>query len=129
MWEVLTIIIKGLGIDIIEVSRFSLALARRGERLLNRVFSPEERAACGVSPHRLAARFAAKEAFYKALGTGMRHYCWQEVEVKNDRLGAPYLCFSDRLSAHLGGKGVKKTHLSISHSRNYAVVQVILEGE
>ena len=105
-----------MGIDIVEVSRFSLALARRGERLIKRVFSPEERATCGASPHRLAARFAAKEAFYKALGTGMRSFRWREVEVKNDRLGAPYLCFSNRLAAHLAATGIKTAHLSLSHS-------------
>ena len=123
------IIIKGMGIDIVEVSRFSQALTRRGERLIKRIFSPDERATCGASPHRLAARFAAKEAFYKALGTGMRSFRWREVEVKNNRLGAPYLSFSSRLAAHLAAEGVKATHLSLSHSGNYAVAQVILEGE
>ena len=125
----LTIKIRGVGIDIVEVSRFSLALARRGERFVKRVFSPEERATCGASPHRLAARFAAKEAFYKALGTGMRHFRWREVEVKNDRLGAPYLSFSSRLSAHLATEGIRTAHLSPSPSGSYAVAQVILEGD
>ena len=54
---------------------------------------------------------------------------WREVEVKNNRLGAPYLSFSSRLAAHLAAEGVKATHLSLSHSGNYAVAQVILEGE
>jgi holo-[acyl-carrier protein] synthase len=118
-----------MGVDIVEVSRFALALARRGERLAKRVFSPEERVTCGASPHRLAARFAAKEAFYKALGTGMRSFHWREVEVKNDRLGAPYLCFSSRLSTHLAAEGIRTAHLSLSHSGDYAIAQVILEGE
>lgn len=121
--------IKGMGIDIVETARISRVLARRRERFLNRVFSSGEQASCGRSVHRLAARFAAKEALFKALGTGLRYFRWQEVQVDNDRLGAPYFCFSPRLSAYLKEKGITRTHLSISHSRNYAVVQVILEGD
>lgn len=121
--------IKGTGIDIVETARFSQVLQRRGERFLNRIFSSGERAACGNSVHRLAARFAAKEALFKALGTGLRSFRWREVQVANDRLGAPYFRFSPRLAAYLKEKGITRAHLSISHSRNCAVVQVILEGD
>ncbi len=121
--------IKGTGIDIVETVRFSQVLQRRGERFLNRIFSSGERAACGNSVHRLAARFAAKEALFKALGTGLRSFRWREVQVANDRLGAPYFRFSPRLAAYLKEKGITRAHLSISHSRNCAVVQVILEGD
>ena len=120
--------IKGLGVDIIGVERFSQALARRRGRLVRRLFTPSEAASCGGSAERLAGRFAAKEAFYKALGTGLREFTWQDVEVKNNELGAPRLLFSPRLAAYLQEKGVCRSHISISHDREFALAQVILEA-
>ncbi|MBA2133067.1 holo-ACP synthase [Capillibacterium thermochitinicola] len=119
--------IKGIGTDIVEISRIANLMARRGETFLRRVFTPEELANCGRAAHRLAGRFAAKEAFFKALGTGFRGFKWHEVEVHNDELGAPYFSFSPRLRDYLLAQGVGKTHLSIAHSREYAVAQVIME--
>ncbi|HBG15337.1 MAG TPA: holo-[acyl-carrier-protein] synthase [Firmicutes bacterium] len=121
--------IKGIGIDIVEVIRFSKILKRRGQPLLTRVFTPQELESCGTIAYRLAGRFAAKEAFFKALGTGFRGFKWQEVEVKNNPLGAPYFHFSEKLVAYLDSIGVTKTHLTISHCKEYAVAQVIMEGK
>lgn len=119
--------IKGLGIDIVETARLSEILRRRGRRFVQRVFTPEEEKVCGSSVQRLAGRFAAKEAFFKALGTGFRGFKWQDVEVSNNELGAPALRFCGRVSAHLREIGVVRVHVSISHDREYAVAQVILE--
>ncbi len=120
--------IKGIGIDLIEVERIARALERRRRRFLERVFTPGEVAECGRAVHRLAARFAAKEAFLKALGTGLRGLKWCDIEVKNNELGAPYFHFSPALAAYLREAGVKSAHLTIAHSKNYAVAQVVLEG-
>ena len=101
--------IKGLGIDIIEIGRIESLLKTRGEAARKRLFTPHELACCGRAVHRLAGRFAAKEAFFKALGTGLRRYNWQEIEVHNDPLGAP-IFNSPRVQAYLAEKGVTKTH-------------------
>jgi holo-[acyl-carrier protein] synthase len=120
--------IKGTGIDLVSIPRFTEVLNRRGRRLLEKVFSPLEREACHLRGHRLAGRFAAKEAFFKALGTGFRGFAWQDLEVRNDELGAPYLCFSERLAKRLKEQGITSAHLSISHDQEYAIAQIILEG-
>lgn len=119
--------IIGLGTDIVEIGRIANLIEKKGELLLKRLFTPSELASCGRAVHRLAGRFAAKEAFFKALGTGLRGFKWQEVEIQNDALGAPYFSFSARLQAHLEESGVDKTHLTIAHSKEYAVAQVIME--
>jgi holo-[acyl-carrier protein] synthase len=120
-------LVKGVGIDIIEVKRFSRILAERKEKLLKRIFTDGELESCKMAANRLAGRFAAKEAFFKALGTGFRGFKWQDVEIKNNALGAPHFLFSERLMLHLKDLGVTKVHLSISHCKEYAVAQVILE--
>jgi holo-[acyl-carrier protein] synthase len=119
--------IMGLGTDIVEIGRITRLIEKKGELGLKRLFTPNELAICGHAAHRLAGRFAAKEAFFKALGTGFRGFKWQEVEIQNDTLGAPYFRFSGRLQAHLEMNGVDKTHLTIAHSKEYAVAQVIME--
>ncbi|HBR34455.1 MAG TPA: 4'-phosphopantetheinyl transferase [Firmicutes bacterium] len=119
--------IMGLGIDIIEIGRIANLIEKKGELLLKRLFTPDELAICGQAAHRLAGRFAAKEAFFKALGTGFRGFKWREVEIQNDALGAPYFRFSGRLQAHLEETGVDRTHVTITHSKEYAVAQVIME--
>ncbi|HEY8344440.1 MAG TPA: holo-ACP synthase [Bacillota bacterium] len=120
--------IKGTGIDLVSIPRFNEALNRRGRRLLEKVFTPAEREACCWRAYKLAGRFAAKEAFFKALGSGFRGFKWHDLEVRNDELGAPYLHFSPRLAGHLEAQGITCAHLSISHDQEYAIAQVILEG-
>ena len=88
-----SVMIKGIGTDIVEISRIAALIAKRGETFLQRVFTPEELVHCGRAAHRLAGRFAAKEAFFKALGTGFRGFKWHEVQVCNGDLGAPYFSF------------------------------------
>lgn len=118
----------GAGIDIIEVDRVRRA-AERTPSFLTRVFTPAELAYAGAAPahrwRRLAARFAAKEALLKALGTGLRRARWQEVEVVRGPLGRPGLRLTGSLAERATRLGVTTLHLSISHSRHYAVAQVL----
>jgi holo-[acyl-carrier protein] synthase len=115
--------IKGLGVDIIEIDRVKEAVERHGEKFLNRVFTGKELDYC---THRrsfrfpeLAVRFAAKEAYSKALGTGISGIKFREIEVVNDKKGKP--------SIAVKGKINKKVFISLSHSLNYAVATVVIE--
>ncbi|MDZ7362355.1 MAG: holo-ACP synthase [candidate division KSB1 bacterium] len=122
--------ICGLGIDLVEISRIEQMLARWPERFVQRVFAPEEIALCESRSHRaaaFAARFAAKEAFSKALGTGVdKNFSWKEFAVHNHANGRPQASLSPRLTKRLQGITV---HVSLSHSDHYAAAVVILEKE
>lgn len=123
--------ILGTGIDIAEISRFERFVAENNTALLERLFTLRERQYC--SARRLAAqhyalRFAAKEAFLKALGTGLRNgISWLEMEVVNDDLGKPVLELSGQAAAHFAVAGGGRCHLSLSHDAGCAVAMVILE--
>ena len=120
--------IIGVGIDLVEIARIEEMLARWPQRFAARVFTPEEIAAGEnrSSPAAaLAARFAAKEAFAKALGTGVdKNFSWKDFAVHNDSKGRPLPRLSARLAARLSGVSV---HLSLSHSDHYATAVVVLE--
>ena len=119
--------ITGLGSDIVQVSRIEDSLRRYGSRFVEKVFVGEERACVDSTnaAERLAARFAAKEAFLKAIGTGLRNCSWQEMEVAKDALGKPTLRLYGRLAALTEGKSI---HLSMSHTQESAFAVVVLEG-
>lgn len=123
--------IVGTGIDIAEVERIQQALDRFGQRFLKRVFTPEEVRYCTARHNvaeRLAARFAAKEAGMKAIGTGLRHgVTWQDVEVVRQPGGRPMLRFSGRAADVAASLGCRRTHLSLSHTAAQAIAHVILE--
>jgi holo-[acyl-carrier protein] synthase len=123
--------IVGIGIDIAEVDRIERAVLR-GERFLRRVFTPSEIAYCEAKKNKFqhyAGRFAAKEAAFKALGTGWRGgIAWQDVEVINEASGKPTLSLHNRAKQISQDLGVTTAHLSISHSGNYAVAEVVFEG-
>jgi holo-[acyl-carrier protein] synthase len=125
--------IVGTGVDITEVPRIRAALERFGDRFLRRVFTPEEASYCLGKPNaaeRLAARFAAKEAGMKAIGTGLRHgITWQDVEVVRLPGQRPKLKFSGRAAEFAARLGCKRTHLSLSHTKEQAIAYVILEGD
>lgn len=125
-------VILGIGVDVVEVDRVRQALSRR-PRLAERLFTPQEIAYCRKGRHhrfsRFAARFAAKEALLKALGIGLRQVKWAEAEVVPDRLGKPTLRLHGKLAALAGARGVARLLLSISHTRDYAVAQVLAEGD
>lgn len=122
--------IIGIGTDLARSERFRKFLDP-GNKVLERIFSDEERRYSlqkrDPAPH-LAARFAAKEAFLKALGTGLRDgLAWQQVCVVLDALGCPSLELSGRAVELMAVRGANKAHLSYSHDGDYAVATVILE--
>jgi len=125
--DTLKIMLEGLGIDMVEVSRIKKALNRWGERFLHRVFTAEERDYCQRKAHpeqSLAARFAAKEAVLKAIGTGLSGGIrWTDVEVVNDKSGKPEVRLGKRITQLIGNK---KILLSITHTKEFAIAQAIL---
>ena len=123
--------IVSIGIDIIEVARIREVLLRT-PRFAERVFTRAEREYCdlrgAVSAQHYAARFAAKEAALKALQTGWRGgISWQDVEIAAKESGAPYLIFTGQVLEVFEKFGATATHLSISHTTQHAIAQVILE--
>jgi holo-[acyl-carrier protein] synthase len=124
-------VIVSIGIDIIEVARIREVLLRT-PRFAERVFTDAERAYCdsrgAVAAQHYAARFAAKEAALKALQTGWRGgVSWQDVEIASRDSGAPYLIFRGQVLEVFEKFGATATHLSISHTTQHAIAQVILE--
>src|SRR5258708_39815403 len=124
--------IVGTGVDSTEVARIRAAVERFGERFLKRVFTPDEVRYCVSkvnAAERLAARFAAKEAGMKAIGTGLRHgITWQDVEVVRELGGRPGLQFHGKAAEFAAALGCKRTHLSLSHTAEQAIAFVILES-
>ena len=123
--------VLGIGVDLTRIERFQRFLDRQRHALIERLFTAQERdyalSKRHPAPH-LAARFAAKEAFLKALGTGLRlGISWQEIAVVNDQLGCPSLQLSGRAAELLEQRGGRRTHLSYSHDGLYAVATVVLE--
>jgi holo-[acyl-carrier protein] synthase len=123
--------IVSIGVDIVEVYRIRETLERT-PRFTERVFTQTERDYCeakGVSSAQsFAARFAAKEAFLKALGTGWRgKITWHDIEIINDELGVPSFNLSGESLELMQKLGANKVHLSLSHTSEHAVAQVILE--
>ena len=125
--------IVGTGVDITEVGRIRATVKRFGERFLKRVFTPGEVRYCIGKPNsaeRLAARFAAKEAGMKAIGTGLRHgVTWHDVEVLRLPGQRPTLKFSGKAGEFAARLGCKHTHLSLSHTADQAIAHVILESD
>ena len=123
--------IISIGIDIIEVARIREVLLRT-PRFADRVFTAAERQYCDsrgvVAAQHYAARFAAKEAALKALQTGWRGgISWQDVEISSRESGAPYLIFTGEVLTTFEKFRATATHLSMSHTSEHAIAQVILE--
>jgi holo-[acyl-carrier protein] synthase len=114
------------GVDIIEISRVRQVLERYGRRFLERVYTPGEIAYCRGRPPNLAARFAAKEATMKTLGTGVRGVSWKDIEVVRHESGAPSVKLHGRAERRAQRLGVREISLSLSHSREYAVAFVVV---
>lgn len=116
----------------IEIARVERALARYGDRFLERVFTPVEILYCRARPPELAARFAAKEAVAKALGVGVRMMArdgvhWQDVEVIGDRRGKPLIRLSGRAAARADELGLAEWAVSLSHTREHAIAFVVAQ--
>ena len=124
--------IVGTGIDIVAVARIARFRQRRRARGLRRLFTDDELADClrrAAPDPSLAARFAAKEAFFKALGTGWGPGGdWTHVEVVRGRGGRPELRLHGRAALAARERGVRRVHLSLAHTDSLAVAQVVLEG-
>lgn len=122
--------IIGIGCDLAEVNRIQKALGQAG--FAARVFTRREQDYCnsrGVqSTQSYAARFAAKEAFLKAIGTGLRGGRLTEIEVVNDDMGRPQLALHGYFKDFAAGLGAERLHLTLSHTKELAMAQVILEG-
>ncbi len=116
---------NAVGVDIIEIERVEAALGRFGERFLGRVYTSLEVAFCRGRVHELAARFAAKEAVMKALGTGARGLAWREIEVLPNHRGKPLVYLYGRAKARAERIGMAGMDVSLSHSREYAVAFVV----
>jgi holo-[acyl-carrier protein] synthase len=124
--------ILGTGIDVIEVARIRAAAERFGDRFLLRVMRASEIDYC--RQHRdpapfYAARFAAKEAVSKAFGTGIgAHMGWQDIEVKREASGKPYVVLHDRAQELFANRAAHHIHLSLSHTQDYAAAVAVLES-
>ncbi|HHW91135.1 MAG TPA: holo-ACP synthase [Firmicutes bacterium] len=126
-------VVKGIGIDLIEVERIRRAVNRRPAGFRRRVFTPAEWEYCNrggsIDHAALAARFAAKEAVFKALGCGWRQIPWQEVEIRKGAQGEPLVRLGPRAQALAREKGIEEILLSLSHTRGHAVAQVVAQGK
>jgi len=118
-----------VGVDIVEIQRVARALDRWGERFLCRVYTQAEIAYCRGRIAELAARFAAKEAISKALGTGLVGITWTEMEVLADRRGKPLVTLYGRALARARDLGLDEWAISLSHSDDSALAFVVASGE
>ena len=124
--------IVGMGVDIAEVPRIQSAIERHGEPFLRRVFTPGERSYCEQFKNkyeRYAARFAAKEAAMKALGTGWRRGVrWVDFEVVRETGGRPTIALHGEAAKIASQMGVQRVSLSITHTESQALAHVIFES-
>ena len=123
--------IIAIGIDVIEIARVTEVFSRRGERFRKRVFTDAEIDYCEQRASRMAsyaARFAAKEAAMKALGTGWSDGVrWRDIEIVRGEKGAPALQLHGRALERLHEIGARRVHVSLTHSEQIAMAEVILE--
>jgi holo-[acyl-carrier protein] synthase len=124
--------ILGLGIDLVEVARIRSSVARFGDRFVLRILRPEEASYCGSHPDpalHVAARFAAKEAVSKALGTGIGlEIGWHDIEVGRLVSGAPWVQLHGKGAELAKARGITSLHLSLTHTANTAAAVAVLEG-
>ncbi len=123
----------GVGIDLLDVDRMDAEKRREGAGFRDRVFHPNEVEYCDARnrpAEHYAARFAAKEAFAKALGTGIaKGVSWCEIEVARDDAGAPFFRLHGETARIARERGVGRVHLSLSHARTLAAAIVVIEGD
>jgi holo-[acyl-carrier protein] synthase len=121
--------IRGLGLDVVSIDR--IEAWRRREGILERFFHPQEledaRSRGPLEAASLAARFAAKEAFGKALGTGLAGFSLREVSVVNDEHGQPHLRLAGRALERLVASGGSRVLVTLTHEHDYAIAVVVIE--
>ena len=119
-----------VGVDIIEIDRIAKMIEQHGDRFLRRIYTPRERERYEGRVPELAARFAAKEATSKALGTGIRGLTWREMEVLSNRRGKPILVLHGDAAKRAAHLGLTHFDISLTHSRTDAMAFVVaLRGE
>lgn len=119
--------IKGIGIDIIEIDRIRQALVKNNG-FIDRIFTPNEKKIFverNYPPHTIAGFFAAKEAVSKALGTGIRNMQWKDIEILKDPLGKPYVKLHNNAKDLAYSMNIDKVLISISHSKDNAIAQAM----
>jgi holo-[acyl-carrier protein] synthase len=116
------------GIDLIEIERVEKAIERHGQRFLSRVFTPAELAECRGRVDSLAARFAAKEAAAKALGTGIGRISWQEIEIEHGPANEPVLRLTGMAAQLAFEMGLNTWSISLSHTNTQALAMVVATG-
>ncbi len=116
------------GIDLIEIGRVQQAWERYGERFLRRVFTSTEIRACAGKTESLAARFAAKEAVSKALGTGIGLVGWRDIEIVGSEVEAPQVCLHGRAAEEARRQGLTEWSVSLTHGREVAAAVVVALG-
>jgi len=124
--------IVGIGIDIVNIERIERVVARWGSLFLSRIYTDREISWCQQRPNPsecFAIRFAAKEAFLKAIGSGLRNGIqWTDIEVEKDPMGKPLLSLHRKAKEALETQRIEKAFLTLSHDQPYAVAYVLLEG-
>lgn len=124
--------IIGIGVDIVDLARIRDMVDRHGKRFLSKTFTDEEIAYCQSRrkpAQHFAARFAAKEAVFKALGTGWREGMgWKEIEVQIDHLGRPRISLVGRAAMKARELGIDEMHVSVSHCDCHAIAHVVAVG-
>ena len=113
------------GVDIIEIHRIGLTIERWGNRFLNRIYTKDELTYCRGRIPSLAARFAAKEATMKALGTGIRGIGWRDIEVARNKGKPPTISLHGRALKIAKDINIRELALSLSHSQHYAIATVV----
>ena len=124
--------IVSTGVDLVDLARIERTLDEQGDRFLRRVFTPAETAYCqGLAQPvpSLGARFAAKEAVMKCLGTGWAQGVgWTQIEVERDEAGAPSVTLSGRAAEVAAERGIARIHLSLSHTDTAAIAMAVAES-
>ena len=113
------------GIDAIEISRIRDVLSRHGARFLRRVYTDAEQSKANGRAEEFAARFAAKEAVSKALGTGMRSILWKDIEILNDHRGKPLVHLHGNAQQRAQDLGITDLDVSLTHSRELAIAVAV----
>jgi holo-[acyl-carrier protein] synthase len=116
------------GVDLIEIARIREAIQRHGKQFISRIYTEGEQRACAGRAASLAARFAAKEAVAKALGTGIGDVSWLEIEVTGDENHAPHLVLHGAADQMAKKLGLNDWSLSLSHTHEHAIAFVVASG-
>ena len=122
--------IYSIGIDIVEIDRIKKIFSKHRDKFINRIINIDnENVPKEITCTFLASRFAAKEAFVKAIGLGRREpFSYKKIWIRSNDYGKPYICLDSKLNQYLEDHEIKHIHLSISHEKKYAIANVILEN-